>query len=51
MKCRYWKHCTLYRYVNNSCNKSSGDAYGIGRKGGCYRDLEENGKDSKFYKK
>lgn len=49
-KCKFWKHCTLYRDVSNACSKVGGDAYGIDRPGGCYRNLEEKGKKSQYWK-
>jgi hypothetical protein len=50
-KCKFWKHCKLYRNPSDACNKAGGDAYGINRPGGCYVDLENNGKNSKYWKK
>jgi hypothetical protein len=50
-KCKFWKHCKLYREgeVDDTCNKARGWYYGIGRGGGCYRDFEQNGKNSRYW--
>jgi hypothetical protein len=50
-KCDYWEHCSLYRKDSDVCNKESGNAYGgfEFRPGGCYRDLDKNGKQSKYW--
>jgi hypothetical protein len=52
MKCKFWKHCKLYSDHPN-CTKTGGNAYGVleFRGGGCYRNIEENGKESKYWKK
>lgn len=53
-KCKFDKHCNLYQLNDDVCNKSNGNAYGTlfeFRPGGCYRDLELNGKNSKYWKK
>ena len=49
-KCKFWKHCKSYEVDNDVCNKLKGWFYGFGRGGGCYRSLEEKGKDSSYYK-
>jgi hypothetical protein len=49
-KCKFTKHCNCYRVDDDTCNKERGWFYGIGRGGGCYRSLEESGKESKYYK-
>jgi hypothetical protein len=52
-KCKYWKHCTQYNCLSKSCEKEQGNAYGLGfefRPGGCYRNLEELGKESKYWR-
>ena len=41
MRCKYWRKC--YTPFDEVCNHS-GDYYGIGRKAGCYRALEEKEK-------
>jgi hypothetical protein len=51
-KCDYWKHCSLYQKDSYVCNNNSGNAYGSYgefRPGGCYRDLDKNGKQSKYW--
>lgn len=51
-KCKFWKHCKLYCDDSYACNNNSGNFYGgLGefRPGGCYRDLDKNGKQSKYW--
>jgi hypothetical protein len=52
-KCKFIKHCNHYSKDSYVCNKDSGNAYGFGiefRPGGCYRNLEEKGKESIYWK-
>lgn len=39
--CKYHRACKLYDPENPVCTKQRGQAYGLGRYGGCYRRLEE----------
>lgn len=53
-KCRFHKVCTVYRKEDAICEKENGNAYGGFmeiRGGGCYRSLEEKGKESNYYRK
>jgi hypothetical protein len=49
-KCKFTKHCNCYREGDETCDKTKGWYYGVGRGGGCYRSLKEKGKGSKYYK-
>jgi hypothetical protein len=49
-KCKFTKHCNCYRVDDDTCNKERGWFYGVGRGGGCYRSLEEHGKESTYFK-
>ncbi len=49
-KCRFWKHCNIYREEDDTCNENKGWFYGIGRGGGCYRSLDDEGKLSSYYR-
>ena len=50
-KCPFVDCCTLYDKESVTCNETGGDYYGIGRMGGCGRELTEKGKKAYCYKK
>jgi hypothetical protein len=53
-KCKFWKHCSLYKIDNVTCNKDRGD-YALSlwefRPAGCYRQFEKDGKNCKYWVK
>lgn len=49
-KCDHRKHCNIYKKDDYTCNEAGGQFYGDGRYAGCYRSLEEFGKESRYYK-
>ena len=50
-KCKFFDKCNMYSKQSYTCNNNKGNYYGIFefRPGGCYRDLEANGKESKYW--
>lgn len=40
-KCKYYDVCNLKNPDSPICTKDSGQAYGIGRYAGCYREYEK----------
>ena len=48
-KCKFWKSCNCFSKGSFVCTKTKGNYYGTSRQGGCYRDLEEKGKDSPYW--
>jgi len=49
-KCPFSKICRIYNPENRTCSKDNGDYYAPGRKAGCGRDFEKNGKNGTYYK-
>lgn len=52
-RCKFWRHCNKYTDDDVICNNNMGNYYGLGlefRPGGCYRDIEESGKQSQYWK-
>lgn len=49
-KCKHRKYCNIYKKDDHTCNETGGEFYGAGRYAGCYRSLEEFGKESKYWK-
>ena len=49
-KCKYRRHCKLYRCDEYVCNEVGGAYYGYDRYAGCYRSIEEKGKASSCWK-
>ncbi len=50
-KCRFSDHRKFFREEDTTCSKERGYYYGIGRGGGCYRSLDEKGKESSYYRR
>lgn len=49
LKCKFWKHCKLYRNGMDTCDKTGGSYYDDGAPAGCYRDLELNKQKSTYW--
>lgn len=44
LRCKKFRQCEYYDIKLVTCNNTMGDYYGLGRKCGKYRDMEENDK-------
>ena len=49
-RCKFYKHCILFRSDIDTCTKTGGAYYEDGRPAGCYRDLDLKSNNSIYWR-